>query len=211
MKYYKYPRTYHLPWSPGKTDDDKVISDVGVFANYEVVITEKMDGENTTMYNDNIHARSIDGRNHWTRNWVKNLHGQIKANIPNGFRICGENCFAKHSIKYDSLDTYFYGFSIWNEDTCLSWDETLEYFSLLNIAPVRVLYRGPFSVEVLFDLQNQIDFNIIEGYVVRNTAEFKLSQFKNNVCKFVRKNHIKTTQHWMHNIIETNKLAGIHE
>jgi len=64
VKYYKYPRTYHLPWSPGVNDDDKVIHDVAVFDNCEIVVTEKMDGENCTMYLDYIHARSIDGRNH---------------------------------------------------------------------------------------------------------------------------------------------------
>jgi len=43
----------------------------------EVVVTEKMDGENTTMYCDNIHARSIDGRHHPSRDWVKMTVGEI--------------------------------------------------------------------------------------------------------------------------------------
>lgn len=46
MKRYKYPRTYHLSSSPGKTSDDKVISDMSEFEGKEVVVTEKMDGEN---------------------------------------------------------------------------------------------------------------------------------------------------------------------
>ena len=25
MKRYKYPRTYHVPWSPGATSDDKTL------------------------------------------------------------------------------------------------------------------------------------------------------------------------------------------
>lgn len=52
-KYVKYPRTYHLPWSPGATDDDRVLTDEELEANFSgrmVVATEKMDGENTTMY-----------------------------------------------------------------------------------------------------------------------------------------------------------------
>ena len=42
----KYPRTYHLPWSPGTTSDDRKLSG-DWFENYkgkEIVITEKLDG-----------------------------------------------------------------------------------------------------------------------------------------------------------------------
>lgn len=209
MKYYKYPRTYHLPWSPGVSEDDETISDIRIFRDCEVVVTEKMDGENCTMYQDNIHARSLDSRHHWTRDWVKSFHGTIAHNIPEGFRICGENVYAKHSVGYDNLETYFYGFSVWNEDTCLSWDDTLEYFSLLGITPVKVLYRGTFSMQTLINVQKQLDFNVTEGYVMRKVGSFKLNDFKNNVGKFVRKNHVQTDQHWMYDSnIEPNKLAN---
>ena len=36
--------------------------------------------------------------------------------------------FAKHSIYYDNLTTYLYGFHIWDNHKCLSWKETLEWF-----------------------------------------------------------------------------------
>jgi len=39
----KYPRTYHLPDSPGRTSDDKVIQDISPFLNQLHVVTEKMD------------------------------------------------------------------------------------------------------------------------------------------------------------------------
>ena len=56
----KYPRTYHLPFSPGSTKDDKKLSD-DWFEKYrgkEVVFTEKLDGENTMMNKQDIYARS---------------------------------------------------------------------------------------------------------------------------------------------------------
>lgn len=71
----KYPRTMHLPWSRGYTDDDKILRATDHFAGQEVVITEKMDGENTTMYPDFIHARSLDSKDHPSRHYVKTLHG----------------------------------------------------------------------------------------------------------------------------------------
>lgn len=52
MNYKKYPRTYHLPWSLGKTDDDKTLKTTEIFKNKKVVVTLKMDGENTTLYKD---------------------------------------------------------------------------------------------------------------------------------------------------------------
>jgi hypothetical protein len=60
VKYYKYPRTYHLPWSPGVNDDDKVISDINIFRDHEVVITEKLDGENCLDSNTLIHTSKGD-------------------------------------------------------------------------------------------------------------------------------------------------------
>ena len=41
----KYPRTSHLPWSLGSTDDDKMLQSVDHFIGQEVVVTVKLDGE----------------------------------------------------------------------------------------------------------------------------------------------------------------------
>ncbi len=126
MRRYKYRSTPVLPWSPGGSDG--YIADVSCFAGHEVVVTEKMDGENTTMYRDHIHARSIDSKHHPSRNWVKRLHGTFAHLIPEGWRLCGENMYALHSIAYEQLDSYFYLFSVWDEhNRCLDWDEMLEW------------------------------------------------------------------------------------
>ena len=69
-KYVKYPRTLHLPWSYG-TSDDKFLKDTLNFDDEEVVVTEKLDGENTTLYNDYIHARSLEYDSHQSRNLIK--------------------------------------------------------------------------------------------------------------------------------------------
>jgi hypothetical protein len=46
----KYPRTFHLPWSPGRGKDDKGHSGTSMFEGKEVVVTVKMDGECTSLY-----------------------------------------------------------------------------------------------------------------------------------------------------------------
>ena len=45
VNYIKYPRTYHLPWSEGLTNDDRMMSveDAENLQNLNVVITEKME------------------------------------------------------------------------------------------------------------------------------------------------------------------------
>lgn len=206
----KYPRTYHLPWSEGMYDDDRILSSTKVFENKRVIVTEKMDGENTTLYWDYIHARSLDSQNHESRNWVKNFWSQIAHDIPIGWRICGENLFATHSIKYESLKTYFYGFSIWDEkNICLSWDDTLFWFDLLGITPVPILYDDVYDEEKIRQLWCKLNPTYNEGYVLRLADEFSFFDFKKCVGKFVRKNHIQTVKHWMYGQkIETNKIKG---
>lgn len=108
IMYYKYPSTFHLPWSQGITNDDKILKNLSNFYNKKIVVTIKMDGESCTMYRDKIHARSIDSKNHPSRHWVKQFHSTIKYNIPKNWRICGENLFAKHSIFYNNLPSFFF-------------------------------------------------------------------------------------------------------
>lgn len=205
----KYPRTHHLPWSQGMNDDDRIINSLDAFIGQRVIVTEKMDGENTSLYRNYTHARSVDGRSHSSRDWVKQFWSGISADIPEGWRICGENLFAKHSIHYTALNTYFMGFSLWNErNLCLSWDETLEWFSLMNITPVPVLFDGIFNEDIIKSLWNSSDWSSREGYVVRVADAIPYADFRYKFGKFVRKGHIQTIKHWMYGQpIERNLLA----
>jgi len=205
----KYPRTPHLPWSRGGTSDDIHLYDVDHFAGKEVVVTEKMDGENTTMYCDTIHARSLDGRHHPSRDWVKALHGMIANELPKNWRFCGENVYAQHSIVYENLASYFYLFSVWNdENVALSWDETLEWANLLSVETVPELYRGEYDSKVIKQLTTDIDTDTQEGYVIRLADSFRFEDFDQSMGKWVRNGHVQTDQHWMHAPIVPNGLSN---
>jgi hypothetical protein len=207
----KYPRTYHLPWSPGVNKDDRVLEDLSSFmAARTVVITVKMDGENTTMYHDYLHARSIDYNPHPSRSWVKALHASIKHDIPENWRICGENLYAQHSIAYSKLEEYFQVFSIWDEhNRCLSWEQTKEWATLLGLRTVPVLYVGPWDEQFVRKLYSpEVNGEPCEGYVVRVEDTFHYRDFRYNVAKYVREGHVQTHGHWMRSTVVPNKLAS---
>lgn len=211
----KYPRTYHLPWSDGMNRDDRQMDDVSIFEGEDVVITEKMDGENTSWYIDYTHARSLETESHPSRNWMKNLWAQKGYNIPQNWRVCGENMYAKHAIHYskengNELQTYFYMFSMWDEtNVCLSWDETEEWAELLDLDLVPVLYKGKWSKEVIDNLNKEMESNYgkSEGYVVRLARSFHYSEFRKVCGKYVRRDHVQNNHgHWSKMKITKNEL-----
>ena len=209
QQHVKYPRTYHLPWSPSVSKDDRVLSDVSHFEGKKVVVTVKMDGENTSMYSDYIHARSLSSMGHVSQHWIKNLHAQLAHDIPEGWRICGENLFAKHSIHYQDLASYFYVFSIWDErNQCLSWSETVEYAAIFDLPTVPVLYQGQWDqalIEAIYKPEHE--GNECEGYVVRLTESFPYGAFRKSMAKFVRPDHIADTVHnWRSKPVVQNRL-----
>lgn len=205
---YKYPSTPHLPSSMGLQRNDTRILTLDNLIGREILITEKMDGENTTMYRDHIHARSLDSRHHPSRDWVKNFWSNIRQDIPEGWRICGENVYAQHSIVYNSLSSYFMGFSVWDDNNrCLSWYDTLDIFEILNIEPVPEIYRGNFDFKILANIENNFDTKNKEGFVVRVIDSFDYSDFSTHVAKWVRKGHVQTDQHWMHEKVRPNTLG----
>lgn len=193
--YVKYPRTPHLYWSASVSPDDCILEDTSPFIGQRVIVTEKLDGENTSLYRDYYHARSVDSRNHPSRNLTRALHAQFAHDIPEEWRVCCENVYAKHSIAYENLESYLYGISVWdNNNRCLSWDDCIVWFKLLGIPHVPVMYDGIWDEKLIRTLyDDERDWKVKEGYVVR----IAYKDFHKYVAKYVRKKHIQTTKHWM--------------
>lgn len=205
MERTKYPRTYHLSFSPGVQSDDKIIQSLSKLEGEEIVVLLKMDGENTTLYPDNyMHARSIDSKTNWTRDIAKTIHSVIRHEIPDEYRLCCENVYAKHSIYYPDgyLEGYLYLLSVWDDkNDCLSYDDTLEYASLLDLPTPKEIYRGPFDQKKLKELAEKLDLSTEEGFVVRVTRKFSYDEFSECVTKYVREGHVQTDEHWLKNAI----------
>ncbi|MEO1173556.1 MAG: RNA ligase family protein [Myxococcota bacterium] len=203
----KYPRTPHLPDSPGASRDDLRCGVPDSFRRDTVVVTEKMDGENTTLYRDGLHARSIDGRAHPSRSWVKGLQAQLGHTIPAGYRVCGESLFAQHSLRYEDLPSYFMVFSVWDAtNTCLSWSDTERFAAERGLECVPSVFVGEWRDDLLAGLR--FDPSTMEGFVVRSAAGFPFDRFADHVAKWVRRGHVQTDDHWMHGAVIPNGLAS---
>lgn len=194
---YKYPRTPHLPFSEGSTSDDKYVSqDVVEFlkSGIELVVTEKMDGGNITFYRDNFHARSLTSKTHSWDTPVKSLWAEKRFDIPEGWRISGESVYAQRSVAYTGLESPFLVFGIWDDNNnLLSWSETVEWSNLLELSVVPVLYRGNDYNKAIKAWSEKLDENVSEGFVVRSANSFHYDDFAQNIAKFVRKDHVQTS------------------
>lgn len=207
----KYPRTYHLPWSPGATSDDKKLSG-DWFSNYkgkEIVITEKLDGENTAINRYDVFARSHGAptRTPWSINlWGPDgIFWEVYSMIGPSEWIFGENLYGEHSIHYDKLPTYWHIFAVRDDDKYVwySWDDVCTICGIINRPHVPVLWRGVIETEE--QLKSLVDKFVNEpscygdtreGVVVRITDEFPVDEFSKYVCKWVRPNHVQTDEHW---------------
>ena len=109
-----YPKTPHLPFSPGINPDDTRVSDCQKLLSVEVVITEKLDGGNCCIKADSSSGMPlVFGRTHAqpatheSFSAVKELATCIGDELGD-LELFGENMQAVHSIEYDNLASYFY-------------------------------------------------------------------------------------------------------
>jgi len=211
----KYPRTFHLPWSEGATDDDKTHTFDNIekmFGGKQVIVTEKMDGENTTIYSTGeCHARSLDSAGHASRDYVRGKAREVACmGFPDGWRLMGENLYAKHSISYDLLPDYFVVFGVADaSNMARPWSEVEDWADLLELPHAPVLWKGTWDTEKVMSLYPFKSLlsstGTSEGYVVRVAGSFPMSSFDKYVAKFVRAKHVQTDTHWMQQEITPNK------
>lgn len=205
MESRKYPRTYHLPFSPGTTSDDRIAGDWAFILEHELVMTEKLDGENTCLKADGVFARShaAPTTNPWAVK-MRELWERHKHSLGD-LEIFGENLYAIHSIEYQCLANYLYVFAIRQGDEWLSWEEVEFYAEVLELPTVPVIQRGIFTEE---EISTIIEREMVagsrlggdcEGFVFRNAGRFHTDDFEKNVLKYVRKNHVQTDEHWTKN------------
>jgi hypothetical protein len=218
MQSEKYGRTYHYPFSPGTTSDDRINFDYWSDLQQirTVVHTEKLDGENNCLSKWGVFARSHAAptispltatlREFWQR--IKNDIGDLEIFL--------ENMYAVHSIRYQQLEHLFYVFAVRENGRWLSWEEVQFYAAMLDLPTVpQIEIESTPGSQLLFEqkIMNMVSLAgafapidtatgkpcTLEGIVSRNAAAFQSEAFAHNVFKWVRKGHVKTNEHWTRN------------
>ena len=208
----KYNRTYHLPFSPGTTSDDRISKTVDSILGIEVVISEKLDGENCGMTKDGVYARShaTFTTSPWSKE-VRQLHSILKHDLSDDVFLFGENIEGIHSIEYTDLTSYFYLFGVRDNYNWVSWDEVEEYSYILDVPTAPVLFRG--VINTYYELKTIVEELVSqpsslggkrEGIVIRNAGSFHNDDFSENVMKWVRKGHVQTDEHWTRNWVKAS-------
>jgi len=209
----KYGRTAHFPFSPGTTSDDRINHDYWQdISRKNVVITEKLDGENTCLNKIGVFARSHAAPTlHPWADYLKLKWNLIKNDLGD-LEIFGENLFAIHSIEYINLKSHFYVFGIRENDLWLSWEEVKFYAGMLDfpvvpeIKTIKADNQKLFEADIFEIIKNPSTFGsndvhlkqpcTMEGVVVRNIESYLIGDLAKNLFKYVRKNHVKTDAHW---------------
>jgi len=211
----KYGRTYHYPFSPGTTSDDRIQHDYWAHVQHmeTIIHTEKLDGENNCLNQYGVFARShaAPTTSPWT-NHLRQRWQSIRHDLGD-LELFGENLYAIHSIAYHNLAVHYYIFAARCLDTWLSWEEVVFYAAAFDLPTVPVLQQvnqlttePDFSRQVLklagepsvfdaYDISTGLACTR-EGIVNRNANEYPVGALGNNVFKYVRKGHVKTDEHW---------------
>ena len=208
----KYNRTYHLPFSPGTTSDDRISKTVDSILGIEVVISEKLDGENCGMVKYGVYARShaTFTTSPWSKE-VRQLHSILRHDLSEDVFLFGENMEGIHSIEYTDLTSYFYLFGVRDNYNWISWDEVEEYSYILDVPTAPVLFRG--FINTYEELKTIVEDLVLqpsslggkrEGIVIRNANSFHNDDFSQNVMKWVRKGHVQTDEHWTRNWVKAS-------
>lgn len=212
----KYPRSFHLPWSPGGTNDDKRMTDVSALIEVPIVITEKCDGSNLAFTHEAVFSRSHAGPpSHPSFDLAKATHATIKHLISPGITVFCEYCYALHSIAYTALPHFCLVFGVRDDSTgqWWSWDYVQAQAADLHLPTAPVLFEGGVgSKKELEELTRSLasKASILggqrEGVVVRTEAGFTNDEFGSRLGKWVRKNHVQTDDHWLHQAIVPQRL-----
>lgn len=197
----KFPKTYHVPWSPGVTNDDKIHRNMDCFIGKEVVVLEKRDGENASLDKWGTWARSVDSTGGGLRTRMQAIYSRIGHQLSDNQRICGENLQYQHSIIYENVSP-FEVFSIWNGDIRESWDDLVIMCEVLELVHVPVLWRGTYSKKEIRRLEQKLNFDTQEGYVITTAEGFDIRDYDKYVAKYVRKGHVQTDDHWKNHLVE---------
>jgi hypothetical protein len=153
----KYPRTPHLQGSrlqPG--DEDLHNIPFSTIADIDLVIEEKVDGQNAAVSFAADGSLLLQSRGHYLRggpreasfapfkSWAHGHRDELFAALGTRYILFGEWCYAKHTIFYDALPHWFLAFDVFDGDrgVFIDTDVRRQLLRDTDVQEVPVLHRG---------------------------------------------------------------------
>ncbi len=176
----KYPRTPHLSGSrlqPG--DEDLSQIPFGQIKGRHIVIEEKMDGANSGISFGENGDMLLQSRGHYLTGGYRERHYDLMKQWATAHReefweilkyryiMYGEWLYAKHSVYYDALPSYFMEFDIYDKETgeFLDTPSRRKLIGNIPVEPVLVLGEGSFeSQKEVVDFLGHSHF-ITDGHI----------------------------------------------
>lgn len=165
----KYARSLHAHISLGTTSDDRFMPRdyVRHFAALpDLVLTEKLDGQNNCFCAAGLFARShaAPTQHAWDKPLLERWR-LIKDDLGD-LELFGENLYGIHSIEYSRLESYFYLFAVRQNGRWLSWDEVQFYAAMFDFPTVPEI---PITQPLATFTQNNLNENKqLENWLTAN-------------------------------------------
>jgi ATP-dependent RNA circularization protein (DNA/RNA ligase family) len=219
--FFKFPSTPHLATLECvEVRDDKVLSEDELyrFLQNELVVEEKVDGTNLGISFNTEGSVQLQNRGSYLQlpgvgQWKKleqwlNPKMDILFNIlSDRYILFGEWCYAQHSVFYNHLPDWFFGFDLYDkrEEKFLSVEQRDKLFDKMGINKVPQLGNGHYSfseIQQLLD-QSKISDEPAEGLYIRvDKGSWLLKR-----AKLVRSSFIQSVEeHWSRSAIIPNQL-----
>lgn len=134
----KYCRSLHAQISLGTTSDDRFMPNgyLKYFSEMDLVLTEKLDGQNNCFTKDGVYARSHAAVSKLPWDKPMRERWELIKNDLGDLEIFGENMYGIHSIAYSKLESYFYVFAVRYNGRWLSWEEVKFYAAYFDFPTV---------------------------------------------------------------------------
>ena len=145
---------------------------------------------------------------HWQMYGEGEKHHAWKVIDPDIY-LYGEDIYGVHSIAYDPVqeDRTFYAFALRDRPGSFApFAEVEAYANKQQIPVVPVLYKGRFGS--VAEIRKFIDgahkkCSVLggerEGIVLQSASGFRETPFRENVCKSIRADHVRSDSHWTKN------------
>ena len=223
--FFKFPTTPHLAvFETDSVREDKVLTERerDEFLQHELIVEEKIDGANLGISFDgsgDVHVQNRGAylskpyQGQWKKldEWLLLKLDRFFDVLHDQYILFGEWCFARHSVIYDNLPSWFVGFDIYDKEhrQFLSCPMRNDLFKQMKICQIPMLGKGRFSLPELNTFFRTSCFSHAgsEGLYLR----YDHGKWLEARAKLVRPEFVQAIEtHWSRKSIIPNKLATGH-